>query len=362
MKLFEFKEHIFSRQNAKTTKNNWAKNQIINTEVEKLTQLQIKIESMETYTGLWEQTRDTLSWHCPFVLPFWLQAVERHLGFSGQPHIVTVYEDQTPIGIVPLAIDEGQAGFLGPHNVCDYQDFVTAPKSDTRVLAAALDHLAEAGIKHLDLRTLRPDARILAALNDLADQRALQITSTVDDVSFETDLPRDWEDYLMQLSGKQRHEVRRKLRRLDDNGPYTFREVSGLTAIDEETERFLELFHKNRRDKAEFMTAAMSDYFKDIIQGLAQQGMLRLGFLEVEDQPVATVLCFDFQGGRYLYNNGYDSTYDALSVGILSKVFSIQGAIESGCRNYDFLKGQEVYKGRIGGKQMDLYHYTIDLG
>lgn len=333
-------------------------------EVEKLTQLQIQIESLETYAGLWEQTRDTLSWHCPFVLPFWLQAVARHLGGTGddgRPYIVTVLESRTPIGVVPLAIDADRAGFLGPHHVCDYQDFVTAPGSETRVLAATLDHLASSGIKRLDLRTLRPDARILAALNDLATRRPMGITSTEDDVSFETDLPRDWEGYLMQLSGKQRHEVRRKLRRLEENGPYTFRVVTDPEDIDGETERFLDLFHKNRQDKAEFMTPVMGDYFKDLIRGLARQGMLRLGFLEVEAQPAATVLCFDYQGVRYLYNNGYDSTYDALSVGILSKAFSIHGAIESGCTRYDFLKGHEVYKGRIGGKSTDLYHYTIDL-
>ena len=48
-------------------------------------------------------------------------------------------------------------------------------------------------------------------------------------------------------------------------------------------------------------------------------------------------------------------------MGILSKVFSIQDAIEAGCTRYDFLKGQEVYKGRIGGNPIDLHHYTIDL-
>lgn len=296
------------------------------------------------------------------MLPFWLQAVERHLGDSGQPYIVTVLEDRTLIGIVPLTVRGGRAGFLGPYHVCDYQDFVTVPGSETKVLAAMLDHLTDSGIKTLDLRTLRPDARILSALNDLAARRTLRFTSAVDDVSFETDLPGDWEGYLMELSGKQRHEVRRKLRRLDGNGSYTFRMASNKGDLEPDMNVFFHLFRSNRQDKVQFMTPVMEEYFKALIQALAKQEMLRLCFLEVKDQPTAAALCFDYQGTRYLYNSGYDDQYDTLSVGILSKVFSIKDAIESGCSQYDFLKGEEVYKGRIGGTSQDLFHYTLDLG
>ena len=76
---------------------------------------------------------------------------------------------------------------------------------------------------------------------------------------------------------------------------------------------------------------------------------------------MATVLCFDYRGVRYLYNSGYDERFDALSVGVLSKVFSINAAIEAGCRRYDFLKGAEVYKKRIGGHEVPLYRLRVTL-
>jgi CelD/BcsL family acetyltransferase involved in cellulose biosynthesis len=88
---------------------------------------------------------------------------------------------------------------------------------------------------------------------------------------------------------------------------------------------------------------------------------LRLYFLEVAGRTVASVLCFDYLGTRYLYNSGYDAQYQELSVGILSKVFSIRTGIESGCGKYDFLKGAETYKKRIGGQERSLYRFDITL-
>jgi CelD/BcsL family acetyltransferase involved in cellulose biosynthesis len=109
------------------------------------------------------------------------------------------------------------------------------------------------------------------------------------------------------------------------------------------------------------MDDTMSAYFRELIDRLAQQQMLRLYFLDVDGRPAAAVLCFDYNGTRYLYNSGYDADFHDLSVGILSKVLSIQKSIEDGCGVYDFLKGAEAYKKRIGGKEVPLYRCLVEF-
>jgi CelD/BcsL family acetyltransferase involved in cellulose biosynthesis len=298
------------------------------------------------------------------VAPFWLQTVWRHLGDAGEPHIVTVLADQRVIGVAALALDGPTARFMGSHEVCDYQDLVCAPGYAVQVLASVIDHLAGQGIRQIDLRTLRPDALALAALQHLAPDRCAA-GRTVDDVTFETTLPADWEGFLGQLDGKQRHEVRRKVRRLETYGPFAYQAVAPADApagtIAAATDCFVDLFRRNRADKADFMNDTMVAYFRDLITALESQHMLRLYFLEVAGQPAATVLCFDYNGVRYLYNSGYDEQYEPLSVGILSKVFSIQAAIAAGCRRFDFLKGAETYKRRIGGQELPLYRCQVAL-
>ena len=48
------------------------------------------------------------------------------------------------------------------------------------------------------------------------------------------------------------------------------------------------------------------------------------------------------------------SQYDSLSVGLLSKVFCIKEGIQQGKKRFEFLKGNEIYKQRLGGKEIPL--------
>jgi CelD/BcsL family acetyltransferase involved in cellulose biosynthesis len=294
------------------------------------------------------------------VLPFWLENVHRQLGSAGEPHIVTVYEGMQPIGSMPLCIEDTTATFLGSHEVCDYQDMISAPGRQQQVLETVLAHLAQHGIRRLDLRTLRPDALLLAALASMSPPTVSNAIQT-EEVTYETELPESWEGYLLQLDGKQRHEVRRKLRRLEGEGRVNYRCIDTCDRLDSAAEIFFELFRRNRPEKAAFMTAAMATYFRALLRKLAERDMLRLCLLEINDQPAASVLCFDYQGTRYLYNSGYDERFESLSVGALSKALSIRNAIEAGCGRYDFLKGAEVYKRRLGGKETELLRCTIHI-
>jgi CelD/BcsL family acetyltransferase involved in cellulose biosynthesis len=228
-------------------------------------------------------------------------------------------------------------------------------------MTAVSNHLKTMGLRWLELRTLRPEGAAMTALQTMSARRAIDIEQVSDDVSFETDLPDDWEGYLGQLNGKQRHEVRRKIRRLEGHGPFTYQAAPHDGQLGNWISIFLRLFQSNRQDKAEFMNRTMERYFYDLIKNLANHHMLQLYFLLVDDQPAATVLCFDYLETRYLYNSGYDERYQDLSVGILSKLFSIRSGIEKGCRQYDFLKGAEIYKKRIGGREVPLWHCKIKL-
>lgn len=294
-------------------------------------------------------------------MPFWLQTVWRHLGGKGDPCLLRVADGTNLLGIVPLCLDDDTAYFLGNSNVCDYQDIIATPGKGGRVMDAAIHHLATRGIRRLDLGTLHPDAVALQALNSLASDGAVTCQLSQDDVTFEMDLPSHWDDYLMQLIGRQRHEIRRKIRRLQEHGSYVYQMTTDSRELEADIETFLTLFRLNREDKAAFMDQTMSDYFRDLIQTLAQHGMLRLYLLKLDGVDAASVLCFDYSGVRYLYNSGYDAQYHRLNVGILSKVFSIQTGIDAGCRRYDFLKGSEAYKKRIGGVQTPLFRGRIEL-
>ena len=84
-------------------------------------------------------------------------------------------------------------------------------------------------------------------------------------------------------------------------------------------------------------------------------------FLEIDGNPIAAVMCFNYQSTVYLYNNGYDRRYRSLSAGLLCKLLSIKESIQSGKKTYDLLKGSEPYKHRLGGKPIPLYRCDIGI-
>jgi CelD/BcsL family acetyltransferase involved in cellulose biosynthesis len=214
----------------------------------------------------------------------------------------------------------------------------------------------------LDLNTVRADSKILEGFSRVAENLDCEIFCDEEDVTYELDLPESWDEFLGVLTGKQRHEVRRKLRRLNEAAEVNYRVVAGFHEVMDEMETFLALFGLSRSDKAAFMTDQMATYFRSLAKTMARENLLKLYFLDLDGAPAAAVMCFDYDSTVYLYNNGYDGKFSSLSVGLLSKVLTIKESIRTGRKKYDFLKGTEEYKHRLGGKPVTLYRCQVKLG
>jgi len=322
---------------------------------------QVSLASLEDLAALWRDPMAALQWTCPFVLPPWLSSWWSVFGRGAQPLIVVVRERRAIIGIAPLMLQGKTVRFLGDPDVCDYFDCIVVQGKERLFFTTLLAHLTAQGLGELDLGLLRPDASIRMFLPDIESNGAVQWCTEQEDVFSELDLPATWDELLGKLDGKQRHELRRKLRRLHDAGSVEFRRVDNMTQLPAAVDTFLSLFTMNREDKAEFMTDAMASFFQALCLSLGKEGLLRLFFLDLDGRPVASVFCFDYQGTRYLYNNGYDAAYQELGVGLMSKVLSLKAAIDDGLGSYNFLKGGEVYKYRLGGKAIPLWrcHATL---
>ena len=109
------------------------------------------------------------------------------------------------------------------------------------------------------------------------------------------------------------------------------------------------------------MTDEMASFFRSMTEAMAAEKMVKFYVLDLNGKAVAAALCFDYKSRTYLYNNGFDVNFSSLSVGLLCKVFSIQDSIRRGQQKYDFLKGSETYKYRLGGQEVPLHECEIKL-
>jgi CelD/BcsL family acetyltransferase involved in cellulose biosynthesis len=317
--------------------------------------------SLEELKKLSKDTGRALNWSSVFVLPEWMQVWWQVFGEGKRQYIRVVREGDGITGIAPLMIKDGAACFIGGTDVCDYQDFIVSPGREQDFCGAVLEDLKKNGINQLDLKHVRPDSVVMSKLAVMAEGRGYKVESIKEEVSLEMDLPQDFEEYLATLDSKQRHEVRRKLRRLNEEGRIEYRFIDIGGALQTALDTFFKMFVESRQDKAEFLTEQMKTFFRSMAAAMTEIGLLKLGVLELDGKPVAEVLCFDYNEGIYLYNSGYDPQYVSLSAGLLSKVLTIKDSIEHGKKKFDFLKGQEPYKYHLGGKEVSLYHCRITM-
>ncbi len=181
--------------------------------------------------------------------------------------------------------------------------------------------------------------------SDEPQQRALQL----------------WEVYLESLDKKERHEIRRKLRRLEREAPEArVRLVAGGPELDAAMADFIALHRLSSQAKDAFMTDEMQGFFRAIAVALAERGWLQLSLLEMAGRPAASYLCFDYANQILVYNSGYDpQASPQLSPGWVLLARLIQDAIAQGRTRFDFLQGNEDYKHRFGGVDEPVYRTWI---
>jgi len=321
----------------------------------------LTVENLDGVSSSWDRLRHCLRWNSIFVLPAWLKAWWEAFGGDGEPYLRTLRQAERIIGFAPLLVNKETASFIGSADVCDYLDFVITPGREKDFFKVLLDDLKEKGIKKLDLRPLRPDSTVVTQLVSIAQKRGHKVACYPEDVSLELDLPSTWSEYLAILSNKQRHEVRRKLRRLWEAGNVEHHCVEMSRQIEDYLDTFLNLFALSKDEKASFMHPKMEFFFRSLAKAMAEIGLLRLGVLQLDRVPVAMTMGFDYNDSHYLYNSAYDPQFSHLSVGLLSKVLCLKESIEKGKKRWNFLKGGEPYKYQLGGQEVPLYSCQIAI-
>ena len=318
-------------------------------------------ESPDSLSALWRDPGTGLRWECLFVIPVWLEAWWSVFGTGWTRHICSVRRGEDLLGIAPLMLRDQTAYLIGDSDVCDCLDFIVVPGRESEFFRTLLRHLQHQGITRMHLHAQRPGSAVERHLLPSLECEGCPFSWEREDVTFEMDLPATWEEFLGQLSGKQRHEVKRKMRRVNETGCVRVRKAHEERDIEDGLGTFFQLFRLSREDKAAFLTSEREGFFREMAAALSQARLLRLYVCEVGGRPAAAVMCFDYGATRYLYNNGYDPRFRSLSVGIVSKLLTIKDGIDEGQMRYDFLRGNESYKRHLGGKLVSLHGLSVEL-
>ncbi len=288
----------------------------------------------------------------------WQSTWWQHLGEGGLLLLGFRHEeDGRLIGIAPLywcqQAGRSQLNVVGCRDVSDYLDLIVEVGQEEAVYGALLDYLESDGPEwdYLDLCNIPEESLTYSRLREMAEERGYQTLVQVEDVCPIIELPNTWDEYLALLDKKQRHEIRRKLRRAEGGADARFFVVGPEHDLQDEMKDFVDLHQKSTPEKDAFMDPEMQGFFYAAAQALHERGWLQLCFLEIQGVKSASLLNFDYGNAILVYNSGYDPTRFAhLSPGIVVSARAIELAISLGRDKFDFLRGDEVYKYRFGGQ------------
>lgn len=276
-------------------------------------------------------------------------------------HLLRVSDDAGLLaGLLPL-YDEavGLRRFIGGVDVSDYLDLIAPAGREEEVWQALLQHRAGESTEW-DLRAIRAASPTLDILPRLCPAVGVRAQVEREDRSPVLELPASWDAYLERLGGKDRHELRRKIRKLEREMPGTsVRCHASPEGWSDALDAFLRLHRLSKVGKERFMDERMEAFFRDATGGLATAGWARLWFLDWNGVPVASFLCLEYAGSVGLYNSGFDPLHAKLAPGIVLLARVIRDAIDRGIAVFDFLRGEEPYKYGFGPTAQDLFRVRV---
>jgi CelD/BcsL family acetyltransferase involved in cellulose biosynthesis len=286
--------------------------------------------------------------------------------------LVTAREDEKLVGIAPLFISEYEEQpallLVGSIEISDYLDLIVRMEDHTRFLAGLLDFLTSdlsgadeslhRGWRCLNWYNLPDSSPTLAALKTEAGQRGWSHLEETYHPTPRIALNGSFEEYLSRVEKKQRHEIRRKMRRAEESGRNVRWYISDMRDMDADTESFLALMEHDE-SKAFFLQEAMRGQMRAIIRTAHEHGWLWLAFLEADGQRIAACLNFDYNNKLWGYNAGVNRDFMELSPGWVLLGYTLQWACENNRSEFDFMRGNEDYKYRFSA--VDKYVMRVKL-
>lgn len=265
-------------------------------------------------------------------------------------------DDGKQVGVVPLLISPnvidllGTSKVLGNEFISDFGDILVYSGYEEHVWQALIQKFKlDYSSYTIHLSFIREESPTYPVLKKLG------LDAKTVDVSPFINLPSSWEEYLLGLDRHNRHEIKRKIRRLEAEGAFKVCHDGDPTDIDE----FFRLMSLSKEQKHNFLSEPMKVFFKEVIAEFWHKKMLWLCFLKLDGVNIAATVNFLYNNEILLYNSGFNPDFSYLSPGLLLKAFIIKHSIEERKRRFDFLRGGERYKYNLGAKERKLYRFTF---
>jgi CelD/BcsL family acetyltransferase involved in cellulose biosynthesis len=326
-------------------------------------------EALESLRDSWT----TLWLKLPAATPFnsweWAAAWLATLGKGVDARFVLLEEGDTLRGILPLADARHRGGlpFVAPRTLryCgvdaaypDQLEPVADPADVPKFLELALAAVFRAGgVPTLSLPMVAEDSPTQAALAALT---GLRTTSRAVSVAPYLPVSGTFEEFLGTLSSNERYKIRSRTKKLLTGKGVEYGPVPDLTPV--QALSFLRTLHAKRAEQkgieSTFDTDAVQDFHAELLRIFPRERVI-FRCLRKDAEVFAMFYGFVVANRMFYFQLGYDPKWSDSSPGLVLLSQTIRETFGLGCREYNFLQGNEPFKATWTKAARTLNDWTI---
>jgi len=321
-----------------------------------------KIDNCNEFGGLhdsWNELLRTSSNNSVFLTWEWMWTWWNIYRGENSLYIIVAYSERDElVGIAPLMLKAIKAYGMqvqtlqfissGEETTPDYLNFMIKRGHEEEFVKSLFGFLKDKKTEWdiINLKDMKKDTVMLDIMNALVKGKYhYSIINSGKCVYVE--LPQTWETYLEMLSRKSRYNIWKKEREISKKYKIEFSVIDNNEELESTMKKLSELHAKRMYVKGvsgESVKPIFWQFHEEIAKKYSDNGWLFIGVLKLNGVIVACQYAYQYNKILFHYQSGIDPGFSKYSVGLLSNAYMIRESIKRGFKEYDFLRGNEVYK------------------
>lgn len=290
----------------------------------------------------------------PFLWPGWISEWWRAFG-KGRLQILAAYQNGFLAGVLPLYRFRGVLSSTTNPETPAF-GFLAANETAAKQLSYAL---FSQKAHRIDLSFLDPidttDVSLSCTAADTAGYSV--ITASMQGSPYVAVGETTWDTYERGLRRKFRSELRRRRRRLEEEGHLTLEVFDGTERLEQLLEEGLRVEASGWKDAhgtSINARPATRRFYTEVAYWAAERGWLRLAFLRLNGRTLAFDYCLEYNKIHYLLKTGYDPAYRKFAPGMIIRYLMLRRAFSEELAVYDFLGVVDKWKREWTSAQREL--------
>lgn len=321
------------------------------------------LDALERAQEEWDKFLFSTEHKCIFLTQEWFVSWWKSFSEGNSLEILIFKnEDHDIIGIAPFMVRNKHLQFMASQEVSDYCDFITKKEKRREFYENLLEYLKRnySRMEGVELINVHQSSPTLSFLPRSAESHGFSYTCQEIEVAPVLSLPASYESYLDLLDKRNRHELRRKLKRVESLDKIRTLKITDPQELKIHTEGFIKLHQNSSLSKGKFwQKKGMTGFFRELIHRFSLKGWIELRLLFYGMKAIAALLNFSFFDRLYFYNSTFDKEYAWYSPGLFLFHQSLKEAIQEQKREADFLRGDEKYKYNFGAKDNKIFQILL---